>query len=145
MGSWDWVGRVHRRVYEATGGRLGARLAGLDMCLLTTTGRRSRQLRTTPLSCFPRGGAVVVVASNGGQDRHPAWWLNLQRDPHGRVRVGREEWAIRAREATASERSDLWPWLVKSNPPYAKYQERTEREIPVVMLERLAPGEPGAG
>lgn len=82
---------------------------------------------------------LIIVASNAGQDRHPAWWLNLSSDPTASVRQGRESWQVRAREATGSERAELWPWLVAQNPPYAKYAGRTGREIPVVLLEREAP------
>ena len=147
MASWSFVGRIHRAVYRATGGRLGARLAGLDMLLLTTTGRRSGRRRTQPLACFRDGDHWVVVASNGGQDRHPAWFLNLEARPDARIRIGRQEFAVRARVASGVERARLWPWLQQRNPPYARYERRTERQIPVVILQPMpeagGPGAPG--
>ena len=147
MASWSFVGRIHRAVYRATGGRLGARLAGLDMLLLTTRGRRSGQLRTQPLACFRDGDRFVVVASNGGQDRHPAWFLNLEACADARIRIGRRELAVRAEAAAGEERERLWPWLQQRNPPYARYARRTERRIPVVILRPVpdadGPGAPG--
>jgi len=135
VASWSFVGRIHRAVYRATRGRVGARLAGLDMLLLTTTGRRSGQPRTQPLACFRDGDAWLVVASNGGQDRHPAWFLNLEACRDARIRIGREEFAVRAQVAEGEQRARLWPWLQERNPPYARYEQRTERQIPVVILQ----------
>jgi len=134
MANWGWVGRIHRAIYRASGGRVGARLAGLDMLLLTTTGRKSGEPRTQPLACFPDGDAWVVVASNAGQDHHPAWFLNLQANPEARIRIGREERAVRAQVAEGAERERLWPWLKQRNPAYARYERSTERRIPVVIL-----------
>ena len=134
MANWAWVGRIHRAIYRASGGRVGARLAGLDMLLLTTTGRRSGEPRTQPLACFADGDDWVVVASNAGQDRHPAWFLNLEACPDAQVRIGREAWAVRAHVAEGEERERLWPWLKERNPAYARYEQRTERRIPVVIL-----------
>lgn len=134
MASWAFVGRIHRAIYRASGGRVGARLAGLDMLLLTTTGRKSGEPRTQPLACFADGDDWVVVASNAGQDRHPAWFLNLQASPEARIRIGREERAVRAHVAEGAERERLWPWLQERNPAYARYERRTERQIPVVIL-----------
>ena len=86
MANWNWFGNLHRYVYEKTGGRVGGNLAGLRMLLLTTTGRKSGKQYTTPLACFSDGADLVVVASNNGQDRHPAWWLNLEHTPEVDVR-----------------------------------------------------------
>jgi deazaflavin-dependent oxidoreductase (nitroreductase family) len=128
-------------VYEGSGGRLMTRLMGLDMLLLTTRGRKSGLPRTLPLACFRDGDRLVVVGSNNGQDHHPAWWLNLAARPEASVRFGRERFRVRAELATGAERERLWSWLVKQNPMYARYAERTSREIPVVVLHR----HPGAG
>jgi len=136
LANWEWFSKLHGWVYEKTGGRLMARLAGLDMLLLTTTGRRSGEPRTTPLAGFADGDDWVVVASNNGQDRHPAWWLNLQADPSATVRHRSETFPVRAHLAVGEERARLWPWLQKSNPMYARYEKRTSREIPVVVLRR---------
>ena len=134
MANWLWFSRVHRAVYRASGGRLGARLMGLDMCLLTTRGRKSGLERTVPLVCFPRGDEVIVIASNNGQDRNPTWWLNLQANPEVRVRLGRSERRMRARCATPEQRAELWPWLKERNPFLERHARSTTREIPVIVL-----------
>ena len=125
-------------MYEKTGGRIGANLAGRRMLLLTTTGRKSGKRRTTPLAWFSDGDEIVVVASNNGQDRHPAWWLNLEHNPNAAIRCGREQRRVRAELAIGDDRARLWPWLVEQNPPYAKYEKRTIRELPVVILRRAS-------
>jgi deazaflavin-dependent oxidoreductase (nitroreductase family) len=135
--SWNWFGKLHRAVYEKTDGRLMARLAGIEMLLLTTTGRKTGRPRTLPLACFRDGDDVVVVASNNGQDHDPAWWRNLEAHPEAEVRLGRERFRVRAGLASGSERERLWPWLVERNPAYARYEKRTARLIPVVVLKRL--------
>ena len=138
MANWNWFGNLHKFVYEKTGGRIGANLAGLRMLLLTTTGRKSGKQYTTPLAYFSDGDDLIVVASNNGMDHHPAWWLNLQHTPDVYVRYGRERRRVRAGIADSDERARLWPWLMKQNPPYAKYEKRTKREIPVVILRRVS-------
>lgn len=137
MASYTWVGRIHRAIYEGTGGRIGARLAGIPMLLLTTRGRKSREPRTTPLAYMPDGERFVVFASNNGQDRPPAWWLNLQADPGAQVRAGRTLTHVEARAANPSEREELWPRMIELNPRWAEYPTRTQREIPVVLLEPM--------
>lgn len=147
---WKYVGDVHRWVYEKSGGRLGRRLAGLDMVLLTTTGRKSGAKRTLPLAAYRvregvreavrdgdgAGDDWVVVASNGGQDTHPAWFLNLRAHPEVEVRAGREHYRARAFVADPAQAERLWPRLVEYNPMWGGYRERTEREIPLVVLRR---------
>jgi len=113
---------------------VGARLAGLDMLLLTTTGRKSGEPRTQPLACFADGDDWVVVASNGGQDHHPAWFLHLEACAAAQIQVGSEQRAVRAQVAEGAERARLWPWLVERNPIYGRYAKRTGRRIPVVVL-----------
>ena len=138
MANWSFIGTIHRGIYRATGGRVGARLAGLDMLLLTTTGRKSGEPRTQPLACFPEGEDWIVVASNNGQDKHPAWFLNLQAKPEARMQIGRIDRAVQAHVAEGEERDRLWPWLKERNPAYAGYERKTERRIPVVVLRPLA-------
>lgn len=145
MANWEWVTRIHRSIYRWSGGRVGARLWGLDMLLLTTTGRRSGQPRTLPLACFRHGPDLVVVASNNGQDHHPAWWLNLRERPEAEVQLGTRSWRVRGELAGPGERATLWPWLLQQNPMYATYEKRTTREIPVVLLRPIDPSRAGPG
>ncbi len=132
------ITRVHRWVYRSSGGRLGARLGGHPMLLLTTVGRRSAQQRTVPLLYVPDGGRWLVVASNAGDDRAPAWWLNLEAKPEARVQVGTATHRVRARRADPEERARLWPRVLEAYPDYAVYERRTRRPIPLVVLERAA-------
>lgn len=133
---WKYFGDAHRWVYEKTDGRVGARLAGLHMLLLTTRGRRSGISRTLPLAAMPDGDDWVVVASNNGGPSDPAWYLNLSADPAVRVRAGRDVFEARAEVADAATRARLWPRLVAYNPPFGTYEKRTSREIPVILLRR---------
>ena len=127
---------LHRFVYQATGGRLGSRLGGRPMLLLDNVGRRTGELRRTPLLFVEDAGRFVVVASNGGDDRSPAWWLNLRARPETRIQVGTAFHPVRARAADPREAAALWPKLEAYYPAYAEYRQRTRREIPVVILER---------
>ncbi len=106
------------------------------MLLLTTIGRKSGEPRTTPLSYLRDGDDCVIVASNNGADRHPAWWLNLDAHPKAEITVGHEAWAVDALIAESEEYARLWPLLLDYNPQYAGYQAKTERNIPVVILRR---------
>jgi F420H(2)-dependent quinone reductase len=128
------MSRTHSGVYRASGGRLLGRLAGMPVLLLTTTGRRSGTPRTAALTYFRDGAELVVVGSFGGSDLAPAWWLNLQRDPRARVLIGRTTSRVTARAATVEEHDRLWPLVTTTYPGYARYQERTSRLIPIVML-----------
>ena len=134
MANWAWVTKLHRDVYRKTDGRIGARLAGMPMCLLTTVGHKTGLPRSLPLACFEDGDDLVVVASNNGQDHDPAWWRNLQRRPEADVQLGREKRRVLASRATPGERERLWPWLKERNPAWARYEGRTERELPIVIL-----------
>jgi deazaflavin-dependent oxidoreductase (nitroreductase family) len=135
-GFWKLVGRAHVRAYRASGGRLGANLGGLPHLLLTTVGRKSGQVRTVPLTYMQDGDAYVLVASNGGSDRHPAWWLNLRAAPRANVQVRGDRFEIAAAEAQGAERERLWAAVKKFNPFYAQYEQITDRRIPVVVLRR---------
>ena len=137
------VTRIHRAIYRLSAGRIGGRLSGMPMLLLTTRGRRSGRERTLPLLYVADEKGWVVVASNAGDDRHPAWWLNLRARAEARVQVGRERSVVRGRRATPEEEARLWPRLVAAYGPYARYRERARREIPVVILERVASTEGG--
>jgi deazaflavin-dependent oxidoreductase (nitroreductase family) len=129
---------VHRRLFRLTRGRVGAKIWGLSILLLTTTGRRTGRTRTTPLCYLPVGDALMVVASNGGMDWFPDWWLNLQSDSHAIVEVRGERRAVVARRAGPDEYARLWSELVAIAPGYLRYRDRTQREIPLVLLEPSA-------
>jgi deazaflavin-dependent oxidoreductase (nitroreductase family) len=105
--------------------------------LLTTTGRKSGRERTIPLLYLQDGEELVVVASNGGAPRHPAWWLNLEANPRATVEVGDRKLRVRAEQASPEEKERLWPKLVAMYSSYEDYQKRTEREIPVIILHLL--------
>jgi deazaflavin-dependent oxidoreductase (nitroreductase family) len=131
---WKNVGRVHVRLYRLTGGKVGHSAGGLENLLLTTTGRKSGEPRTVPLTYMRDGESYVLVASNGGSDRAPAWWGNLQKTPRARIQVGSETLDVVAAAAESRERARLWPMLKEMNPFYGRYEQITAREIPVVIL-----------
>ena len=131
------VTRLHRALYRLSGGRVGGNLAGIRVLLLTTRGWRSGLPRVLPLLYVEHPKGYVVVASNAGDERDPAWWRNLEECPEAGVQVGRERHAVRARRASPQEEAALWPGLLAAYPPYARYRERTRRAIPVVILERV--------
>ncbi|MGI9185710.1 MAG: nitroreductase family deazaflavin-dependent oxidoreductase [Solirubrobacteraceae bacterium] len=137
--SWPVLRRLmgaHARVYRLTGGVVGHRFPGAPpMLLLDHTGAKSGLRRTSPLVYVDDGRDVVIVASKGGFPQHPAWYHNLRAHPDTTVQVGRGRRAVRARVATAAERERLWPMAVATYSGYRGYQERTEREIPLVILE----------
>ena len=137
------VWKLHRLVYGITNGRVGEQFGPKELrsLLLTTTGHRTGQPRSTPLFYLADDQRLVVVASNLGSDRDPAWWRNLQANPRADVRLGRERRRVHARQATPDERARSWPRFVAAYPGYTRYEARTARPIPVVVLE---PG-PGYG
>lgn len=131
----DWVAR-HIRTYVETKGRDGHLFHGVPTLLLTTRGRRSGVRRRTALIYGEAGDTYLVVASNAGSAQHPGWYLNLEQDPAVDVQVGGELFPAWARIATPAEKPLLWQQMAAIFPTYLQYQERTERDIPVVMLER---------
>ncbi len=129
-------GEEHVKRYVETDGAEGHDWQGTTVLILTTTGRHSGQRRSTPLIYQPSGENYVVVASKGGADEPPAWYLNLEADPAVEVQVRGDRFAARARTADAQEKPALWHTMTAAWPPYDEYQEKTSREIPVVVLER---------
>lgn len=129
-------GDEHVRRYRETGGEVGHIWNGVPTLLLTTTGRRSGIQHTAPLIYGQDGDAYVVVASKGGAPAHPAWYLNLDAQPAVELQVAAERFPARARTATADERARLWPLMTSIWPAYDDYRAKTDREIPVVVLER---------
>lgn len=130
---------IHRGVLLVSGGRLGWEAANMPVLELTTTGRKSGQSRSVMLtSPIQDGDTIVIVASRGGDDHHPAWFLNLRDNPSVEVAYkGGPKKPMRARQATAEERADLWPKVVATYKGYGQYQSSTEREIPLVLLEAV--------
>ena len=129
----------HTRIYRGTGGLIGHRFCGAPpMLLLEHVGARSATRRTAPLVYVEDGRDVVIVASKGGHPRHPAWYHNLRAHADTTVQIGREHRAVHARVARPDERARLWPKAVATYGGYRGYQERTDREIPLVILEPRA-------
>jgi F420H(2)-dependent quinone reductase len=127
---------VHQWLYEQSDGRIGANLGGRPMLLLRTVGRRSKEPRTAALLYVRDGDAYVVIASKGGAPRHPAWFHNLMAQSDVEIQVGRARIPVRARVAEGEERSRLWARADEVNQgQYDVYQSRTQRQIPVVVLE----------
>jgi deazaflavin-dependent oxidoreductase (nitroreductase family) len=131
-----WVAR-HVRGYVETDGRKGHRWNGVQTLLLTTRGGRTGKLRRTALIYGRDGDRYLVVASRGGAKKHPSWFLNLTANPEVQVQVGADKFTARALTATPEEKPRLWRLMASIWPDYDDYQVRTEREIPVVVLERL--------
>jgi deazaflavin-dependent oxidoreductase (nitroreductase family) len=132
----DWVAE-HAERYVATNGEDGFLWRGYPTLVLDTVGRRSGQLRRQMLIFGEDNGNPVVVASKGGADDHPAWYYNLVAQPDVRVQIKDEHFTARARTATPEEKPRLWAMMAALYPPYIEYQEKTSREIPVVILERI--------
>jgi len=129
------MARLNTWAYRLSGGRLGGRFpGGAPVLLLTTTGRKSGQSRTTPLLYLVDGKRYVVVASKGGMSHDPLWFKNLEAHPHAEVEVGNRRMEMTAHRATDTERAALWPKLVAMYAGFDAYQARTERSIPVVIL-----------
>jgi deazaflavin-dependent oxidoreductase (nitroreductase family) len=137
--SWPVLRRlmgVHTAIYKASGGRIGHTIpGGPSMLLLNHVGAKSGAERTSPLVYMEDGDDLVIVASKGGNPKNPAWYHNLRANPDTTVQVGTEKREVRARVASDTERERLWPKIVKTYSGYADYQERTERKIPLVILE----------
>ena len=144
--SWPALNRLmggHVRIYRATGGRIGHRLPGLpQMLLLDHVGAKSGVKRTAPLLYLRDGDDLVIVASKGGFPKNPAWYYNLLANPDTDVQLWAETIPVRARVASGEERARLWPKAVELYPGYTEYQRRADREIPVVVLERLTSAAP---
>ena len=125
---------IHAAVYRLTGGRVGVSIGGMRMLILTTTGRRSGKAHKVPLGYIMDGNCYVVIASYGGSNRNPDWYLNLVRKPQALAQVRGHRISVTARTADAAARERLWTQLVTKAPIYQKYQDRTTRQIPLLLL-----------
>ena len=131
----QWMTGANNVAYRLSGGRVAGHLpSGAPICLLTTTGRRTKRRRTVPLLYLRDGADLVVVASHGGMSDHPEWYLNLRADARAVVQLGPAAIQVRARDATEEERHRLWPALTAVYEHFDAYQARTPRRIPVVIL-----------
>jgi len=130
------VGGLHSALYRASGGRIGGSMKKAPVLLLTTKGRKTGKMRTTPLLYGRDDDKLVLIASVGGAPQNPAWYHNLQ-GHKAEVQIGREKWRVKARIAEGDERERLWAQMVGIWPDYAEYQKKTTRRIPVVVLERI--------
>jgi len=128
------MGRWHVTLYRLTGGLLGGRMDGLDMLLLTTRGRKSGQARTVPLPYFRDGERYLLIASYGGNAQNPQWLENIAADSDVEIQVGFRRQKARASVAAGAERERLWQAVTSLFPRYLAYQQKTARQIPVVVL-----------
>ena len=129
-------GQEHVERYVETAGEEGHDWNGTTALILTTTGRRSGEQRSTPLIYQSSGEDYLVVASKGGADEPPDWFLNLEAEPEVEVQVMADRFAARARTASSEEKPEMWRTMTAAWPDYDEYQKKTDREIPVVVLER---------
>ena len=132
------IGRLHTWLWKLTGGKLGNTLGRAPFMMLTTRGRKTGRARTTPVLYFQYGAHLIVVASFGGNDMHPAWYLNLECCPEAEVILNGERRQLVAYEVSPEEKELIWPRLVKMYPNFAIYQQRTRREIPLLRLSDRA-------
>ncbi len=131
--------RLNVWLYRTSGGRIGGRFDAAPLCILHHTGAKSGEPRETPLTYLPDGDRVVLIASYGGAPKSPAWYFNLKAHPDIEIeRLGRRE-PMTVHQADAAERADLWPRITAMYPGYGDYQERTTREIPVMVCAPRSP------
>ena len=131
-------GKEHTEKYRQTGGEVGHDWQGTQTLLLTTKGRKSGEPRELPLIYAPWEDAYLIVASKGGADEPPAWYLNLEADPVAEVQVWGDRFKAKARVATPEEKAEMWKTMTAEWPAYDEYQTKTDREIPIIVLERAA-------
>ena len=132
----DLFGAAHVAAYRETGGERGYHWRGTTILLLDTVGRRSGEPHTAPLIFRPDGHRFVIVASKGGMPEHPAWFLNLEASPETEIQVLDETIPVRMTVAEGAERERLWKLMTEVWPDYDAYQRKTDRQIPIVVLER---------
>ena len=138
-----WVTRLHAWVYRRSGGRFLGRMGGQPVLLLQTTGRRSGRTRTTPVQYLADGDTFVVVASNAGAARPPAWYFNLCADPHAQIDLGGRSVDVRAQEATGHERAVHWQRLTAANRHLERAARKARRELPLMTLVAAPPRQAG--
>ncbi len=130
-----FITSLHVSLFRVSGGKLGGKMGSAPILLLMTTGRKTGKARVTPLVYLQDGEDIVLVASKGGAPKDPVWWLNLKANPTTTIQIGDTVRTVRAHKADSTERARLWPLVVQLYSGYADYQRKTEREIPVIVLE----------
>jgi F420H(2)-dependent quinone reductase len=132
----DWA-REQVEQYESSGGTEGTTMRGMPVIILTTLGAKSGKLRKSPLMRVEHDGAYAVVASLGGAPKNPVWYYNVVANPHVELQDGPHKWDMNARELHGEEKAQWWARAVEAYPDYADYQTKTDREIPVFVLEKI--------
>jgi deazaflavin-dependent oxidoreductase (nitroreductase family) len=132
------LSKLHVFAYRMSGGRLMHSVNGTPICLVTMTRRRSGTRSAIPLMYNPAGEDVLLVASLGGAPKHPLWYYNLMADPHVEIQVGRRKRPMLARQASPQEKAVLWPSIVENFPSFEAYQQKTARDIPVIICSPVA-------
>jgi F420H(2)-dependent quinone reductase len=135
----EFFWKIHPWLYRVSGGRILGSFEGMPVLLLTTTGRKSGLPKTSPLLYLPQGESCIVIGSYAGEPRHPAWFLNLRTNPRAEVQVRARRFPVVARITEGEERKRLWSEIIERESSYAEYQQRTTRQIPVVVLQPVAP------
>ena len=131
-----WMSRAQTALYKVSNGRIAGKfLEGAPVALVTTIGRKSGEPRVVPLLYLCEGDRVVLLASNGGREKHPMWYLNLKADPKVTIQIKDEVLKLTARDATAAERAEYWPKIVAMYSAADDYKEWTDRVIPVVICD----------
>jgi deazaflavin-dependent oxidoreductase (nitroreductase family) len=133
-----WMGRMHRWFWRLAGGKLGNSIGAAPFMMLTTKGRKTGRLRTTPVLYLEDGADLIVVASFGGNDMHPAWYLNLERCREAEVIIMGDRRKVLAHQVSPEEKELIWPRLVQLYPQFDTYQLRTSREIPLLRLSKAS-------
>jgi deazaflavin-dependent oxidoreductase (nitroreductase family) len=130
-----WTGKLNVPLYRLSGGRVGSKVGRAPVLLLTTTGRKSGEQRTAPVVYLADGESAVVINTNAGNAKVPAWSLNLKADPEAEIEIGRKRIAVRARVAEGEERADLWRRHNEQYAGFDDYEAKLDREISVIVLE----------
>ena len=131
-----WFWQAHLKIYLWSKGRIGNVIRGLPILVLTTKGKKTGLSRQNALMYLPYGKDLVIIASNLGDDNHPAWWVNLKAEPTATIQIKDAHYPVRSREAEGDEREKLWDAIAEKNSDYNQYRTWTTRHIPVAILER---------
>lgn len=129
--------KLHVAIYQLMGGRIFNTYQGTPICLITMKGRKTGNIRTTPVMCIAREEKVILVASLAGTDKNPTWYYNLKANPEIEIQVGPLKRKMRAEQASSEEKNKLWPSLVEEFPIYGEYAKQTERDIPVFICSPI--------